>query len=741
MKGDVSVCVRLRPGHPGEACVMNEGDKSVRLYQPPSGLSDGKETLYMADCIFGPETAQEEVYERAIEPIVESVMRGYNGAVIAYGQTGSGKTHTIVGNSRAKGVAQRAVSAIFTRLSTRPAWSVDVSVLEIYNERVRDLLAPTSGVTHLDVHEVSVEFGVSFRCPDATRLRCKCPEDALTALTEGMRRRETARTDMNHSSSRSHLILTLDTSQSDKEMGATLRGRLYLVDLAGSERLKRSMSTSQSSELLGGARSPRASNYKVPPNSPRSGSSTQRTPRDQRREAGEINKSLSQLALVIQRLTGPAASALSYVPYRDSMLTRLLADSFGGSSKTCLIITCSSNNADREETRCSLEFGKRAKLVKNKAEINLEVTTEPSAVMQALVAKELLQLQRERDEVQTERDRFFEERTALRIRLSKIEEKFREACSDALAQHEQRSAEVLRLEEEKSALQSCWVEAVQAATEAQEESAYQVARLQEERMALHGKLRQALGRCRELEDQRDREMSLHDEERDEMRGELDDRGRRLEECTAQLAETRSDLQRLSREKSAALARLEAESDALRGRWLEEVSRLEKEKAELATRLHEERTNRQQLARDASAGRGSALGVVTDFAVAEPLQCDEDSERCAAEEGAALAAAFKTRGAALRKSLAAATSDAARLEELRKARVADLKNEAADLRGRWREEIPTAEAAKDSAPPPSPAEPAEPSEEADGFPLQSDGSSENLGAVEPASLGPPEPFGR
>merc|ERR1712048_1494610 len=102
-----------------------------------------------------------------------------------------------------------------------------------------------------------------------------------------------------------------------------------------------------------------------------SGACSPRSPRDQRREAGEINKSLSQLALVIQRLTTKTNSM--HVPYRDSMLTRLLAESFGGSSKTCLIITCSSLGKDREETRCSLEFGKRAKLVKNKAEITLEM--------------------------------------------------------------------------------------------------------------------------------------------------------------------------------------------------------------------------------------------------------------------------------------------------------------------------------------------------------------------------------
>merc|ERR1712048_258402 len=142
-----------------------------------------------------------------------------------------------------------------------------------------------------------------------------------------------------------------------------------------------------------------------------SGACSPRSPRDQRREAGEINKSLSQLALVIQRLT--TKTNYMHVPYRDSMLTRLLAESFGGNSKTCLIITCSSMMKDREETRCSLEFGKRAKLVKNKAEINLEVKHEVTPVMQAFVQKELAELHREKEEMLREREIFIQERSDL----------------------------------------------------------------------------------------------------------------------------------------------------------------------------------------------------------------------------------------------------------------------------------------------------------------------------------------
>merc|ERR1719502_267092 len=157
---------------------------------------------------------------------------------------------------------------------------------------------------------------------------------------------------------------------------------------------------------------------------------TPRTPRDQRREAGEINKSLSQLALVIQRLTGPTQSSLQYIPYRDSMLTRLLAESFGGSSKTCLIITCSSLTRDREETRCSLEFGKRAKLVKNQAEINLEVTHEITPVMQALVQKKIRELQLEKQRMLQERELLIADRLSLQQKLSATQDLMKEAATD-----------------------------------------------------------------------------------------------------------------------------------------------------------------------------------------------------------------------------------------------------------------------------------------------------------------------
>ncbi|CAK0851885.1 unnamed protein product, partial [Prorocentrum cordatum] len=265
-KGDVAVCVRLLPGPRSDACISVESANCVRLRCRGDARDTGSVgPIYWCDQAFGQEATQEEVYGVAVAPVCASVLRGYNGAVLAYGQTGSGKTHTIIGDAQRRGAIPRAVSAIFEALRARQHWSVDVCMLEIYNERTRDLLAPGQDVCQVDVHEVQDPAGASsFRCPGATRRAARSAEEALASLGEGLGRRETARTDMNHNSSRSHLIFTLDVTQVDEALGATLRGRLHLVDLAGSERLKRSMASQASNggdrSLLAPSKSPRELN-------------------------------------------------------------------------------------------------------------------------------------------------------------------------------------------------------------------------------------------------------------------------------------------------------------------------------------------------------------------------------------------------------------------------------------------------------------------------------------------------
>jgi hypothetical protein len=650
VKGDVSLYVRLRPHAEEDVCIHVDGRNGIRLRQALPLRTDVAEVVYRCDHTFGPDASQEEVYQQAVTPICESVIRGYNGAVIAYGQTGSGKTHTMLGTARSKGVAPRAVAELFSALGQRPNWTVEVSVLEIYNERVRDLLAPGQNVSHVDIHEVCANDGnLSFRCPDATMWKCSTPEDALAALSEGMRRRETARTDMNHTSSRSHLIFTLCTTQSEHDIGATLRGRLHLVDLAGSERLKRSMSTDRT--------------FRPP-------SATPRTPRDQRREAGEINKSLSQLALVIQRLTAPNSSSVQYVPYRDSMLTRLLAESFGGSSKTCIMITCSALAKDREETRCSLEFGKRAKLVKNKAEINLEVTHEPTPVMQALVQKEIRDLQRDKQELAQERDVLRSERNDLKAKLAATQELLTEAASDAMTQQQRRLDDAKLHEEEKGLMQRRNAEALKSAKEATVSLAEQLEELQGMRIALHGRLVEGAMEIARLKQENVNTVRQHEEEVARFRVDAAEQAKQIENARAQAAALR------------------AESVALRERWLEDITRLENEKADLSARAEEEKCALQKRVATAIAEAAqqheerarSRLGsaAVVEEAAAAAKQAEED--------GDLLMARSADRLSDVKKQVEAAFADAAQSEQLRKTRLAGLEAEQADTMHKWNNAI-------------------------------------------------------
>ncbi|CAJ1389547.1 unnamed protein product [Effrenium voratum] len=210
-RGDVSLCVRLKPGCEEEIAYV-EGDK-VRLKPSEKGLlsflgddagasrgagkADFADWHVCCDHTFGTTSHQEEIFETAVAPIVDAVANGYNGAVIAYGQTGAGKTYTMIGpKGPCRGVAPRAVAGIFAGLR-KASWRIEVSVLEVYNEKVRDLLAPGSTISTVEVHEVREREGLlSFRCPDAITWSAKTPEEAMAALTEGCRRREVARTDM-----------------------------------------------------------------------------------------------------------------------------------------------------------------------------------------------------------------------------------------------------------------------------------------------------------------------------------------------------------------------------------------------------------------------------------------------------------------------------------------------------------------------------------------------------------------
>ncbi|XP_021819900.1 kinesin-like protein KIN-5C [Prunus avium] len=355
---NVQVLLRCRPfsddelrSNAPQVITCNEYMREVAVSQNIAGKHIDR--VFTFDKVFGPNAQQRDLYEQAVIPIVNEVLEGFNCTIFAYGQTGTGKTYTMEGEcKRAKsgpkgelppeaGVIPRAVQQIFDTLEGQNAeYSVKVTFLELYNEEITDLLAPE------ELSRVSLEEKQKKQLPlmedgkGGVLVRgleeeiVTSASEIFTLLERGSSKRRTAETLLNKQSSRSHSLfsITIHIKEATPEGEELIKcGKLNLVDLAGSENISRS-----------GAREGRA------------------------REAGEINKSLLTLGRVINALV----EHLGHIPYRDSKLTRLLRDSLGGRTKTCIIATVSPAVHCLEETLSTLDYAHRAKNIRNKPEVN-----------------------------------------------------------------------------------------------------------------------------------------------------------------------------------------------------------------------------------------------------------------------------------------------------------------------------------------------------------------------------------
>eukprot|EP00667_Euglena_gracilis_P004092 EG_transcript_4102 len=326
----ISVAARFCPVPDGPRCIATVADRHVEWTNP-----DGAVQKFDFDHVFRETVAQEEVFDTVGRRIVADVLEGYNGTIFAYGQTGSGKTHTMLGPlGVSDGVIPQAADLLFKAAKDSPSdteFTFRVSYVEIYMERIRDLLDPTK--VNLALHE-DYKNGLGVFVGDATELYVTSVTHILEVLALGARHRAEASTKMNARSSRSHAVLSIVVSQRRAKELKT--GKLCLVDLAGSERAGKTGASGQQLE-----------------------------------EAKLINRSLTTLGIVINALT---ESGRTHVPYRDSKLTRLLQDSVGGNSRSALIICCSPDPRHAAETLSTLQFGQRAKQVRNQAKVNREWT-------------------------------------------------------------------------------------------------------------------------------------------------------------------------------------------------------------------------------------------------------------------------------------------------------------------------------------------------------------------------------
>lgn len=282
---------------------------------------------------------QSDIFDYSIRPTVDDILNGYNGTVFAYGQTGAGKSYTMMGSSiddeEGRGVIPRIVEQIFASIMSSPStieYTVRVSYMEIYMERIRDLMAPQND--NLPVHE---EKNRGVYVKGLLEIYVSSVQEVFEVMRRGGNARAVAATNMNQESSRSHSIFVITVTQKNVETGSAKSGQLFLVDLAGSEKVGKTGASGQTLE-----------------------------------EAKKINKSLSALGMVINALTDGKSS---HVPYRDSKLTRILQESLGGNSRTTLIINCSPSSYNDAETLSTLRFGMRAKSIKNKAKVNAELST------------------------------------------------------------------------------------------------------------------------------------------------------------------------------------------------------------------------------------------------------------------------------------------------------------------------------------------------------------------------------
>uniref|UniRef100_A0A674DZ45 Kinesin-like protein KIF16B n=1 Tax=Salmo trutta TaxID=8032 RepID=A0A674DZ45_SALTR len=309
--------------------------------------------------------SQEKVFKDLGSDVLKAAFQGYNACIFAYGQTGSGKSYTMMGNPGDAGLIPRICEGLFSRIAGMTRWDeasfrTEVSYLEIYNERVRDLLRRKSTQTYnLRVREHPKDGPY---VEDLSKHLVQNYHDVEELMEAGNINRTTAATGMNDTSSRSHAIFTINFTQAkfDAEMPCETISKIHLVDLAGSERADATGAT--------GVRL---------------------------KEGGNINKSLVTLGNVISALADLSQDGVNtnlkkkqvFVPYRDSVLTWLLKDSLGGNSKTIMIATISPADVNYGETLSTLRYANRAKNIINKPTINEDCNVKLIRELRAEIAR------------------------------------------------------------------------------------------------------------------------------------------------------------------------------------------------------------------------------------------------------------------------------------------------------------------------------------------------------------------
>ncbi|XP_038222793.1 kinesin-like protein unc-104 isoform X5 [Zerene cesonia] len=356
----VKVAVRVRPFNSREIareckCIIEMSGNTTVIVNPkvPPGTKESAKSFnfdfsYWSHNPSDPEfSSQIMVYKDIGEEMLQHAFDGYNICIFAYGQTGAGKSYTMMGRGEdgQEGIIPQICKDLFRRIrqttSDDLTYSVEVSYMEIYCERVRDLLNPKNkGNLRVREHPALGPY-----VEDLSKLAVMSYQDIYDLIDEGNKARTVAATNMNETSSRSHAVFTIFFTQQRHDKTTNLVSekvsKISLVDLAGSERADST-----------GAKGTRL------------------------KEGANINKSLTTLGKVISALAEISASKskkskkADFIPYRDSVLTWLLRENLGGNSKTAMIAAISPADINYDETLSTLRYADRAKQIVCKAVVN-----------------------------------------------------------------------------------------------------------------------------------------------------------------------------------------------------------------------------------------------------------------------------------------------------------------------------------------------------------------------------------
>ncbi|CAL1684835.1 unnamed protein product [Lasius platythorax] len=353
----VKVAVRVRPFNHREIsrqaqCIIDMTGSTTSIVNPKAspGSKEAVKSFNYDYSYFSMDPNDENyssqlmVYKDIGEEMLEHAFEGYNVCIFAYGQTGAGKSYTMMGKQEdgQEGIIPQICKDLFRKISytsnERLKYSVEVSYMEIYCERVRDLLNPKNrGNLRVREHPLYGPY-----VEDLSKLAVLSYEDIHDLIDEGNKARTVAATNMNETSSRSHAVFTIFFTQQQQDCITGLMtekvSKISLVDLAGSERADST-----------GAKGTRL------------------------KEGANINKSLTTLGKVISALAEIATKKkkkADFIPYRDSVLTWLLRENLGGNSKTAMIAAISPADINYDETLSTLRYADRAKQIVCKAVVN-----------------------------------------------------------------------------------------------------------------------------------------------------------------------------------------------------------------------------------------------------------------------------------------------------------------------------------------------------------------------------------